>query len=97
MRMQQTQIMVPPTNVKIVFGYIEGSLSSAGIELNDVRFVVSRLPFIGIEKKVEALQTLRTFADRLELVGINVENKDELITVVTKAEQTLKEWKQNKS
>jgi hypothetical protein len=96
MNMQQLQTMVPATNVKIVVGTMEDAVTSVGVELDGIRFLASRLPFIGPEKKLKTLQTLQEFANRLRLVGINVEGEEQLEPLISKAEQSVQELKQLK-
>lgn len=91
MKLQMLQRMDPATNVKVCVGYIEGGASSVGIEMDGIRFVASRLPFIGPEKKIKTLETLITFVDRLRSVGINVEDDDILREMLKREQQKLKE------
>jgi hypothetical protein len=93
MKMQQLQTQVPATNVKIVMGSEDTHVTSVGIELDGVRFVASRMPFIGAEGRLKTLRTLREFAHRLELVGINVEGAEQLEPLIGKAEKAFKELK----
>lgn len=94
--MQQLQIQVPPTNVKIVVGTEDTHVTSIGIELDGVRFVASGLPFIGIEKRTLTLETLDTFAHRLELVGINVEGRELIEPLLAKSKASLAEFRKQK-
>jgi hypothetical protein len=51
------------------------------------------MPFIGAEGRLKTLRTLREFAHRLELVGINVEGAEQLEPLIGKAEKAFKELK----